>query len=150
MRRLEAALRKLGRANKDLRPLIVSVLATEDTEEDPHGRKGPPPKWDEFLKAKYNSGKRKVPNPHPDSAVRKKTPRVTILTAMGTSDTLKQKVMREYGKWIEAENKKEDKEKKEDEESGYTEEVEDADGPYEGEEGGGEESLHNRLQKLRL
>ena len=152
MKRMGAALHKLGQANERLHPRVAAIIAAEG-EEDVEGRGGPPPRWDEFLQAKYNNGKRKVTNPHPDAAVRKKTPQVTILTAMKTSETVKDRVMREYGKWLKGLNSKEDKAKSKEEKDKAKkekEDVQDAENPFGGESGGGEESLRNRILKLRV
>jgi len=59
--------------------------------------KGPPPKWDEFLKERHQGGKERVSNPNPETA--KSFPRVQFLTALRHKPFL-QKVMKEYSEWI--------------------------------------------------
>lgn len=72
-----------------------SVLAEEG--------KGPPPKWDAYLKAKWDGGKKKVPNPNKDT--KDKYKEVSMSTAMKDKSFAKG-VMEDYSKWI-AKNTKE-------------------------------------------
>jgi hypothetical protein len=69
----------------------------EEESTDKSKRKGPPPKWEEFMKAKYEGGKKQVPNPN--SKTRVNWPRVTVETAMREPNFMK-RVMEEYKKWI--------------------------------------------------
>ena len=72
---------------------------SEEEAATPKKRKGPPPRWDEFLKAKYNGGKKKVSNPN--SKTRTRFPQVSASTAMKDKGFFK-KVMEEYKKWAKS------------------------------------------------
>ena len=61
---------------------------------------GPPAQWQEFLDAKYEGGKKKVPNPN--LKTKDKYPKVTLWTAIKDPHTM-QKIMEEYHQWAQPE-----------------------------------------------
>ena len=68
-------------------------------------KKGPPPRWDEFLKARYDEGKKKIPNPNPDT--RSVYPQVSLSTALkfevGGKHPIYEKLKHEYQSWLKTE-----------------------------------------------
>jgi len=100
---LRERLIRLAYLNQKVRQHLLTVLASEVDEgaEEPKvpGKKpvGPPPKWDEFLKARYEGGKKKVTNPNPKTKT--KWPQVTAQTAMKDKNFMK-RLMKEYKEWI--------------------------------------------------
>ena len=65
-------------------------------------------RWDEFLKARYDGGKKKVPNPNPDT--KNTYPQVTLSTALkfevGGKFPVYEKVKQEYAQWLSSEGDK--------------------------------------------
>jgi hypothetical protein len=88
---------------------ILLKLAEEGVEEEADKAKGggPPPGWNDFLKEKYEGGKKKVTNPNPDS--KKKHPNVSISTALKTKSVWNE-VYKEYKEWMK--DRKEDEKPK--------------------------------------
>lgn len=64
-------------------------------------------KWQEFLDAKYDGGKKQVPNTNPDT--RKRYPKVSVTTLLKSDQGFQTKLQEEFTKWIEqaAKSKKE-------------------------------------------
>ena len=99
---------RLAYANPKLRSHLLPLLHLADAggesapEEEATSSKGkgPPPKWDEFLKAKYEGGKKKIPNPNPET--RKDYPTVSLSTALKDKG-IYNRVLEEYKKWIKGE-----------------------------------------------
>ena len=60
---------------------------------------GPPEHWDEFIKARYQGGKKKVTNTNPKTKDR--YPQVTMQTLFNSDESFKKKVMEEYEAWVE-------------------------------------------------
>jgi len=67
-------------------------------------KSGPPPRWEEFVKVKYQGGKSDVPNPNPDT--KQVFPKVKFTTALKYKPFLA-KVLKEYKAWA-GEAQKED------------------------------------------
>jgi hypothetical protein len=67
----EAPMQEEGFEGKDEKAKGEKPKATPAAPAPGTGRKkkGPLPKWDEFLKAVYNGGKAKLPNPNPDPKI---------------------------------------------------------------------------------
>lgn len=72
---------------------IVSRFLTANARAD----SGQPERWHEFMKAVYEGGKKKVPNPNPKTKAR--YPTVSITTAL-KDQGVRQRVMEEYRKWL--------------------------------------------------
>lgn len=70
---------------------------SSEPEEKRKQRKGPPPRWDEFMKEKYQGGKAKVQNPN--AKTRKNHPQVSVSTALKVPSFMT-KVLKEYGLWL--------------------------------------------------
>jgi hypothetical protein len=83
-----------------LRVILADVEDSgEEEEEESKGKKrGPPPKWQEFLDAKYQGGKAKVQNTNPKT--RAQRPEVVMTTRMKADKAFKSKVYDEYIEWI--------------------------------------------------
>lgn len=81
---------------------LKKAEAPVEESKTPSKKKGPPAQWDEFMKAKYQDGKRKVPNPNPDT--RSKFPQVVVTTAL-KDKAFMGKIMKEYYDWV-SKNKK--------------------------------------------
>ena len=60
---------------------------------------GTPEHWDEFIKARYQGGKKKVTNTNPKTKSR--YPQVTMQTLFNSDEAFKKKVMEEYEAWME-------------------------------------------------
>jgi len=73
----------------------------EETSKDKK-KKGPPVMWDEYLRARWSGGKKKVSNPNPDT--RDKFKQVTMSTAMKYPAFAKN-VMKDYYDWVSKTNK---------------------------------------------
>ena len=65
---------------------------------------GPPEHWDEFIKAKYQGGKKKVTNTNPKTKSR--YPQVSMQTLFNSDEAFKKKVMEEYEEWVGEKDKK--------------------------------------------
>jgi len=112
---------RLAYANPKLRSHLLPLLHLADAggesapEEEATSSKGkgPPPKWDEFLKAKYEGGKKKIPNPNPET--RKDYPTVSLSTALKDKG-IYNRVLEEYKKWIKGEPEEKKPEEKKPEE----------------------------------
>jgi hypothetical protein len=76
----------------------VYKKAEEEDSGNTNKPKGPPARWKEFLKEKYESGKKKVTNTNPDT--KDQFPQVTMLTLFNNDSQFKAKVMKEYESWI--------------------------------------------------
>jgi hypothetical protein len=72
--------------------------AEEEDSGNTNKPKGPPARWKEFLKEKYESGKKKVTNTNPDT--KDQFPQVTMLTLFNNDSQFKAKVMKEYESWL--------------------------------------------------
>lgn len=59
---------------------------------------GPPEHWNDFLKARYQGGKKKVTNTNPKTKDRYK--QVTMQTLFNSDEAFKKKVMEEYETWV--------------------------------------------------
>ena len=77
-------------------------------------KKGPPPRWDEFMREKYEGGKKKVPNPNPNT--RSRFQQVAISTALkfeqGNQKPVYEKLKKEYLQWLRDNSKNKSKSKK--------------------------------------
>ena len=72
---------------------------SEEEAEEPKGKKkGPPKYWDEFIKARYQAGKKKVTNTNPKTKDRYR--QVTMQTLFNSDEAFKKKVMEEYAEWV--------------------------------------------------
>ena len=60
---------------------------------------GTPKHWDDFLKARYQGGKKKVTNTNPNTKSR--YPQVSMQTLFNSDEAFKKKVMEEYEVWME-------------------------------------------------
>ena len=80
---------KLAHLQPELRHYLVPLLRTAEQDAKPS-------RWDDFLKERYDGGKRKVPNPNPKT--RERFPQVTLSTAIKYPPALK-KVQEEYEAW---------------------------------------------------
>lgn len=115
---LRQAVLKLAHSKPELRRFLVPILRSKTAQEEEEDeeeskstsqKKKVPPKWEEFLKAKYEGGKKKVPNPNPKT--KQKYPTVSISTALRDKDVMK-KVMEEYHKWVKGTDDEKTKGKK--------------------------------------
>lgn len=101
MSNLYNSLYKLAQKEPGLRKHLVPILrlAQEEVQEEEakSKKKGPPPRWAEFLAEKYEGGKKTILNPN--QKTRKKFQWVTVNTAL-KDDVYRAKVMEEYAKWI--------------------------------------------------
>ena len=80
---------------KDALNIIIAV----NKEDVPKNKsEGPPARWEEFLKEKYEGGKKKVPNTNPDT--KDKFPQVSMSTLFKNDFQFKSKVMNEYKAWL--------------------------------------------------
>ena len=59
---------------------------------------GPPEHWDEFIKARYQAGKKKVTNTNPKTKSR--YPQVTMQTLFNSDEAFKKRIMEEYADWV--------------------------------------------------
>jgi hypothetical protein len=72
-----------------LRRYLVPLLRTG-------AKQGPPARWDEFLKERYEGGKKKVRNPN--LKTKDKYPEVSLYTALKDPHMMK-RVLEEYHRW---------------------------------------------------
>lgn len=72
------------------------LLAKEGLRDSESQSEGPPPDWDEFMREMYDGGKRRIPNPNPET--RDTYHDVSISTALKYPNVMKS-VMREYRAW---------------------------------------------------
>lgn len=69
---------------------------------DEEKKSGPPPRWEEFVKAKYKGGKTEVDNPNPNT--KEVFPKVKFTTALKFKPFL-DKVLKEYHAWVGKDSK---------------------------------------------
>jgi len=77
------------------------IRALEEAEE---GKKsGPPARWEEFLDAKYDGGKKRVPNTN--KKTRDSFSEVRVTTLMKTDKAFMKQIMEEYRRWLKEDPK---------------------------------------------
>ncbi len=108
------AVLKVASKDRQVRRMLINEIrktAEGEGEEAPKakgkGRSGPPPGFDKYVKAVWNGGSKKVPNPNPKG--RQKD--VTFNTAM-KDETFRKKIMKDFAKWMKAQKKSEKGESK--------------------------------------
>ena len=82
-------------------PNILAYEAATVEEDSSKAKAGPPAHWDEFIKEKYQDGKKQVPNPNPET--RKRFPQVAFNSAM-KDKSFRDHAMKEYKEWLGKEN----------------------------------------------
>lgn len=101
MQELHLPLRKLASANPSLKTCIRSLLAA--------GRPNDL-SMEDFIFVNYDEGEKEVPNPHPDSEVRRRHPKVKFNTLWSSDEPYakqwRSKIQKEYQKWMKDEEKK--------------------------------------------
>ncbi len=85
---------------------LFSVRLADEGEEEPSGKGGVPPRWQEWLDAVHQGGKKQVPNPNPDT--RERYPQVAFTTALKDKEVFK-KALKEYREWAKKNPEKDDK-----------------------------------------